>query len=128
MLAPIAQMTCIAMKMRPPSSGIPDKRNVPAKEITVTSISTSHAPRAKRKRASSAGCRRFPARPALTPASNTNTGAQKCVTQRVRNRAGPTFGFAIGSCSAAIMKKSRTWSRAMITMTSPRTMSTEVRR
>ena len=44
------------------------------------------------------------------------------------NNATVTLGFAIGSCSAATMKKSLTWSMAMMTMASPRTMSMALRR
>jgi hypothetical protein len=57
------------------------------------------------------------------PASSTNTGAQKCVIQRVKKSAALTLGLVIGSCSVPTITKSRTWSMAMITMTSPRTMS-----
>ena len=79
-----------------------------------------------RKRARSARLFLAPTSPALVPASSTNTGAQKCVIHRVTNSPAVTFGFAIGSCSAATIRKSRTWSIAMITMTSPRTMSIEL--
>ena len=66
--------------------------------------------------------------PALVPASSTNTGAQKCVIQRVRKTAAVILGLVIGSCSVPIIVKSRTWSMAMITMTSPRTMSIALNR
>src|SRR5215475_6833832 len=54
-----------------------------------------------------------------------NTGAQKCVTQRVRNKAGSATsrGFM-----PAAPKKSRVWSSAITTMTRPRRRSTESRR
>src|SRR5262249_16071042 len=54
-----------------------------------------------------------------------NTGAQKCVTQRVRNKAGSATsrGFM-----PAAPKKSRVWSSAITTMTRPRRRSTEARR
>ena len=46
--------------------------------------------------------------PALVPARNTNVGAQKCVIHRVANSSGLAAGSAVGSCTAAVMTKSRT--------------------
>ena len=48
----------------------------------------SHRPRVSRNRASSAGVLRDAISPALAPASSTNTGAQKCVIQRVAEQCG----------------------------------------
>ena len=93
-------------------------------EITNTSSTISHRPRASRNRASSAGGRRRAISPALVPARNTKVGAQKCVIQRVANSSGPTAA-AVGSCTEPTMTKSRTWSSAISTITSPRSMSIE---
>jgi hypothetical protein len=74
---PIAQIT-----WRCGSSGI---ENDQPNATTVTSSTTSHSPRVRRKRARSGVP--FPLAPcshAETPARNTNVGAQKCVTHRVR--------------------------------------------
>ena len=56
------------------------------------------------------------------PARNTKTGAQKCVTQRVRNRAGSLTSRGLKPAAA---KKSRVWSSAISTMTRPRNRSIE---
>ena len=55
------------------------------------------------------------------PARKTKAGAQKCVTHRVKKSAGvrPPAGMP---------EKTRTWSRAMSTMTTPRRMSREAMR
>src|SRR5688500_15680852 len=61
-----------------------------------------------------------------TPASNMNVGAQRCVIQRVKNKAGQERVKSSGEKTiAAEWKNSRVWSSAMITITSPRTMSTD---
>src|SRR5215475_9683251 len=52
-------------------------------------------------------------------------GAQKCVTQRVRNNAGSAMSRGLGPPAA---KKSRVWSSAISTMTSPRKRSMLSRR
>jgi hypothetical protein len=52
-------------------------------------------------------------------------GAQKCVTQRVRNSAGSAMSRGLGPLAA---KKSRVWSSAISTMTSPRKRSMLSRR
>src|SRR6516162_1693788 len=52
-------------------------------------------------------------------------GAQKCVTQRVRNSAGSAMSRGLGPPAA---KKSRVWSSAISSMTSPRSRSTLSRR
>ena len=96
--------------------------------ITSHSMAISHNPRLSRNAPSDAGVLRAAIRPALTPARHTNAGAQKWVIQRVRKSARPTLGSTVGSCAAPAWKKSRTWSRAMITMTRPRTMSSDTRR
>jgi hypothetical protein len=87
----------------------------------------NQTPRLSRNVPSSVGLFRPAIIRALVPARNTNTGAQKCVIQRVANNAKPTFGSCVGS-SMELPRQSRTWSRAMITMTRPRSMSIEVSR
>ncbi len=79
-----------------------------AVDTTNHSMSTSHRPRVSRNLPSCAGLLRATISPALVPARNTNTGAQKCVIQRVKYSAVPTSGLLIGSCCAPSMKKSRT--------------------
>ena len=65
------------------------------------STTISHRPRVNRNVPSADGVLRDVIRPALVPARNTNTGAQKCVIQRVKKSAAPMAGLAIGSCLAA---------------------------
>ena len=65
-----------------------------AVEMTKISMNTSHTPRVSRKRPDRAGDLRAAMSPALTPARHTNTGAQKCVIQRVKYSATDTFGSA----------------------------------
>ena len=76
--------------------------------MTNISTNTSQSPRVTRSRARS--CRFFRAaiRPALVPASRTNTGAQKCVIQRVTKSAAVIFGLTIGSIWFPTMVKSLT--------------------
>ena len=62
----------------------------------------------EQERAQADGVLRDAIRPALVPARNTNTGAQKCVIQRVKKSAAPTPGLDIGSASPPKLKKSRT--------------------
>ena len=81
---------------------------MPDVDMTNTSMKISHTPRVNRNRANSLGLFRATISPALVPARSTNTGAQKCVIQRVANNTGVILGFAIGSCSAANRKKSLT--------------------
>ena len=128
MLAPMAQITCIEAKTSPPASAIPPGEKVANVDTMNTSTKISHRPRVKRNRASSPRLFRAAIRPALTPASSTKTGAQKCVIQRVANNPAVMLGFAMGSCSVPNRKKSRTWSMAMMTITSPRSMSMASRR
>jgi hypothetical protein len=104
MLAPIAQITCIGVKTRPRTSATPPGANVQAVAIRTISTNISQSPRFSRNAPSAAGDLRASISPALVPARNTNTGAQKCVTQRVKNSAAPTSGFVIGSCSTPSMK------------------------
>ena len=85
MLTPMAQITCIATKTWPPICGIPPGAKVVSVEMTNHSTAISHSPLVNRKRATLTGFLRAIISPALTPASNTKTGAQKCVTQRVAN-------------------------------------------
>ena len=87
-LAPIAQMTCRPTYVRPPSSAMPIGANDAAVEMTRTSTTISHRPRSTRNRARSDGLLRCAIRPALTPARNTNVGAQKWVIHRVANSSG----------------------------------------
>ena len=97
-------------------------------EMMTTSMNNSHKPRVSRNFPSSAGVLRATMRPALVPARNTNTGAQKWVIQRVKYRPNDTSGVFTGSWTAPAMKKSRTWSSAMMMITSPRSMSMDVSR
>ena len=63
------------------------------------------------------------------PAANKNTGIQKCVIQRVKKRTGVVLLRSVGEKDSALAwKKSRTWSRAMMTITMPRSMSIDDRR
>jgi hypothetical protein len=63
--------------------------NVHANRNSVSSSSTSHNPRITRNRESAArDCTFCPYRYAAVPARKTNAGAQKWVTQRVKNTAG----------------------------------------
>src|SRR5690606_36682185 len=87
--------------------------------ITVSSSRTSHAHRVIRERDGAWWVRRL--RKALVPARKMKAGAQKCVTQRVKNTAG-------SGPPGAMPEYTRTWSMAMSTMTAPRAMSIEVRR
>ena len=58
-----------------------------------------------------------------------NSGAQKCVIQRVKKIAAVVRArFSGGNSNAARCTKSRVWSRAMMTITIPRTRSTEATR
>lgn len=66
-------------------------------------------------------------RNAPVPARNTNTGAQKCVIQRVRKSAGKVRVRFSGS-KGLFEKKSREWSSAMSSMTQPRSRSTDSKR
>ena len=90
--------------LRPPASAIPPGEKVQAVEMTSISTRMSHTPRVKRNRASSLRLFLATISPALVPASSTNTGAQKCVIQRVANIAAEIFGFAIGSTSVPARK------------------------
>jgi hypothetical protein len=96
-----------------------------AKVSTAICRKINQSPRVMRKIASSLlvlPCE--PARNAPVPARKTKTGAQKCVIQRVRNRATEVLFRSVG-LKWALVKKARVWSKAMITMTSPRNTSTE---
>ena len=128
MLAPMAQITCIETNTSPPASAIPPGEKVANVDTMKISTKMSHTPRVKRNRASSLRLFLPAIRPALTPASSTNTGAQKCVIQRVANNPAVMLGFAMGSCSVPNRKKSLTWSMAMMTITSPRSISIASRR
>lgn len=66
--------------------------------------------------------------PARVPERITNTGAQKCVVQRVNASGRPTMGSFIGSIDMDVLKKSRVRSMAMITIARSRSISMEVRR
>ncbi len=100
MLAPIAQITCIETKINPPAPAIPPGENVVSVETMKTSANTSHTPRVKSRVPNSLRLFFAPIRPALTPASATNTGAQKWVIHRVANKPAEMCGLPIGSCSA----------------------------
>ena len=127
--APMAQMTCSTSRICPPSSGTPSTGDrVQAVEMIATSTNTSQRPRLTRNAASSLRLFLPAMRPAEVPARNTNTGAQKCVTQRVRYRLAGTSGWAMGSCTILNRNRSREWSIAIMTITRPRSMSIEVRR
>src|SRR5437764_1220768 len=58
-----------------------------------------------------------------TPVRKIKVGAQKCVTQRVKKwRTVVSYGLIASNDTSP--KKSRTWSRAITTMTNPRSQST----
>src|SRR3954453_23104747 len=90
--APIAQITWRKQ------SNLGSTLKVTPNRTTVTSSTTSHNPRVKRKRDKSrlllprASCKYAP-----VPASKTKTGAQKCVIQRVRNNQTVVFERSSGS-------------------------------
>jgi hypothetical protein len=128
MLTPMAQMTCSSRKICPLKLGSPSGAKLIAVDTTTISMNTSHRPRVIRNHASSRGVLRAAMSPALVPARNTNTGAQKCVIQRVKYSGTETLGSCTGSCVEPVMKKSRTWSSAMMMITRPRNMSMEPRR
>jgi hypothetical protein len=107
MLAPIAQITCSGMTMSPFACGKPNGANDHPVEITNHSMKINHRPRLSRNAPSSRGVLRPLISPALVPASSTNTGAQKCVTQRVKNSSVETLGSAIGFCTLPVTKASR---------------------
>jgi hypothetical protein len=73
-----------------------------ASRITVSSRSTSHIPRVSRNPAS--WLRERPRRhqnQAPSPAVMMNTGAQKCVTHRVRNSSGVVRARSVGDATIA---------------------------
>ena len=98
---------------------------------TVNSIRTSQRPRVTRKRLTSAVPRAWllrpcaPYRKAEMPARKMKVGAQKCVTQRVRNSA---VSVTSRGLKPPLAKKSRVWSRAITIITRPRSVSIELRR
>ena len=94
MLAPMAQMTCMNTSVLPPSCSMPPGEKLVAVEMTKISTKISHRPRVSRNRHSSAGVLRATMSPALVPARNTNTGAQKCVIQRVKYERRPDVRIA----------------------------------
>jgi hypothetical protein len=119
MLMPSAQKTTRR------SGSIPmSKKN--AARTTVNSSTTSHRPRVHRNRESSERVLpRSRRRNAPRPAQNMNTGAQKCVIQRVMKIAAVVCRRSSGwNAIAAECTKSRVWSSAMMTMTRPRRTST----
>ena len=104
MLAPMAQITCITTPTRPSSCSIPHGAKLQAVATTNHSMKISHTPRLNRNAPNADGVLRDVIRPALVPARNTNTGAQKCVIQRVKKSAAPMPGLAIGSASPPKLK------------------------
>src|SRR5439155_24279938 len=89
--------------------------------MSVSSRSTSSTPRVASQRVIEKPATPPPRRYAEVPARKKNAGAQKWVTQRVRNT--PAVGPPAGT-----PENTRTWSSAMSTITAPRTMSTDVMR
>jgi hypothetical protein len=77
MLAPIAQMTCSGVHVSPPTSASPPGEKVQAVAMRDISTRMSHSPRVKRNRANSVRLFRAAIRPALVPASSTNTPVRK---------------------------------------------------
>ena len=105
-------------------------RKFSAKRRSVSSTTISQSPRVARY-ADSVGAdpSRCNRRLAAMPASSTKAGAQTCVTHRVRNRIGVVWARSSGwKVIAPEWTKSRTWSRAMMTITEPRTASIASRR
>ena len=88
MLAPMAQITCIETNISPPTSTIPPGEKEPNVDTMKTSAKMSHTPRVNRNCASSLRLFLAAIKPALAPASSTNTGAQKCVIHRVKKMPG----------------------------------------
>src|SRR5437867_13333886 len=81
--------------------------NVQPKPTMENSSTTSHSPRVHRKRPTCrVGLPRAPYRNAPVPARKKNTGAQKCVIQRVKKRAPQVCVTSSGS-NLREVKKSR---------------------
>ena len=104
MLAPMAQITCIGTTISPPTCSMPHGAKLHAVAITTHSTTISHRPRVNRNAPNADRVLRTVIKPALVPARNTNTGAQKCVIHRVTKSAAPMSGLVIGSFSPPTMK------------------------
>ena len=93
MLAPMTQMTPSGTTIAPPSLRDAPRGEAPGQWRRPTlDQDQPHAAREQERTQR----RRRPSRrirPALVPARNTNTGAQKWVIQRVKNSAAPMFGI-----------------------------------
>src|SRR5580698_6063510 len=83
----------------------------------------SHTPRVHRKFASSGLVLRLSDKYAPVPTSRKKTGAQKCVIQRVKKSGTVVVARLVGLTGRP--RKSRTWSSAIRTMTTPRRISTD---
>lgn len=98
--------------------------NVQAKVTMTASTKISHKPRVKRNHATCFLLVWTPYKNADVPARKTNTGAQKCVIQRVKKSNGVVVARFVGSAyQVPSPKYMRTWSSAMITITTPRRRS-----
>src|SRR4030088_2532997 len=93
--------------------------------MIVSSSSTSQSPRVAIQRDDAV--RRRPLNHAATPARKKNIGAQKCVTHRVRNSASEVRSMFSGG-NGTLVKKKRTWSSAIRSITIPRIQSMEITR
>jgi len=100
MLAPMAQITCMKASVLPPNCSSPPGDSVMAVEMIAISTKISQRPRVSRNRHKSPALLRATMSPALVPDSSTNTGAQKCVIQRVSASTTETFSDPIGSMVA----------------------------
>jgi len=99
-----------------------------AKSMIVNSSNTSQRPRVKKNHETC--CTVLPrlvARNAPVPARKANTGAQKWVRKRAKKSAPEVCATSSGAKRCYVMK-SRAWSNAIRTMTSPRKISTETKR
>src|SRR5215216_4086212 len=91
--------------------------NVHPNVIRISSTMTNHMPRVSRYRAVCLGFRFFiPYKKEDVPARKTNTGAQKCVIQRVKKSRGVVVERFVGSTyQIPYPKYMRVWSNAMMT-------------
>lgn len=106
---PITQITCKNQKLI---------LNVIPKRTMVSSINKSHNPRVNRNFLNSWIVTFCPYRKALVPARKTKVGAQKWEIHRVKNQTGVVWVTSVGEKRVGATK-SRTWSRAIITMMIP---------
>src|SRR5215204_1151509 len=95
-----------------------------AKLISVSSSRINHNPLLRRNETAFACSSFLHNRKTETPDRKTKVGAHKCVIQRVKNRTPEVVLKSKGFCVREVRcSKSRTWSRAIMIMTKPLTVS-----